>query len=293
MPRISLNKITNYLMFLILSAFSAGCMYIFSVTLVSRLQGDTPSPIIPWTTLQIGFVLLVIPFLGKRIYAKVVDVQEDVELPGGAALFVGFLQGLLYGGTLLIIAGAVIFCTGAERLLDPAIPRYTLIALAVTGCAGAFYAQKKVARKARLWLLLALICQFVTISTMRQLLGLFPLKYDYRTEEFAEKSMPLADKTVIEKLIPDGANKIHLYGTRGDHARIQCNTTLEKIKQFAEAQKYSIETASADDFILTDNKNAVFHFNVKSGVLSGYFKHDGLPETLRRPENAKKMPVNK
>ena len=79
-------------------------------------------------------------------------------------------------------------------------------------------------------LLLALIAQFVTLSALRQLLGLFPLKFDYTVAEINLEKMPLADKNLVNWLVPDGAKNIHIYGTRGEEARVQCQVTAEQLK---------------------------------------------------------------
>ena len=284
MNKLTLNRITNYLMFATLTIFTGGCLYLFIMMLVSRLQGDTPSPVIPWTTLQIGFVLIIVPFFAKRIYAKVVDAPEDVELPRNAALFVGFLQGLLYGGTVLIIAGAGLFCFAAERLFDHNITYYALTCLGLTGLAGVYYAPLRISRKARLWLLLALIAQFVTISTMRQLLGLYPLKFDYRTETLDLKKMPFADKGIVNWLIPDGAENIHLYGIRGDEARVQCQIDEAGLKKFAQKHKFELPETTPNEFVFGNNEFIIFIYNRKNNTLSGYFKRDGLPAKLRKNE---------
>lgn len=292
MQNLSLNKITNYLMFLTLSLFAAACLYIFSVMLISRLQGDTPNPVIPWTTLQVGFVLLVIPFIGKRIYAKVVAVPEEVTLPRPAALFVGMLNGLLYGGALLIILTAIIFCTEPIRLLADNVAKYAGIILAVSALAGAAIAPQRVSRKARLWLLLALVCQFVMLSTVRQLLGLYPFKYDYTVEEVDFKKMPLVEKQIVEWLIPEGAKNIHIYGTRASHSRAECNATMEQIKNFAAKHKFELPEAPANEFVFGNNEFLIFIYNQQTTRLLGYFKRDGLPQNLKKPET-KPAPVEK
>lgn len=292
MQNFSFNKVTNYLMFLTLSLFAAACLYIFSVMLISRLQGDTPSPVIPWTTLQVGFVLLVIPFIGKRIYAKVVAVPEEVTLPRPAALFVGLLNGLLYGGALLIILTAVIFCTDPIRLLADNVAKYAGIILAVSALAGAAIAPQRVSRKARLWLLLALICQFVMLSTVRQLLGLYPFKYDYNVEVVDFKKMPLVEKQIIEWLVPEGAKNIHIYGTRASHSRAECNATMEQIRNFAAKHKFELPVNPANEFVFGNNEFLIFIYNQQTASLLGYFKREGLPPSLKKPDT-KPAPVEK
>ena len=292
MKNLSFSKITNYLMFLTLSLFAAACLYIFSVVLISRLQGDTPSPVIPWTTLQIGFVLLIIPFIGKRIYAKVVNVPEEVALPRPAAIFVGLLNGLLYGGALLIICTAVIFCTDPLRRLADNIAKYAGIILLACGLAGIVAAPQRVARKARLWLLLALICQFVILSTARQLLGLYPFKYDYTVESVDLKKMPLVEKPIVEWLIPEGAKNIHIYGTRASHSRVECTVPMEQIKKFAAKHKFELPENPAAEFIFGNNEFLIFIYNQQNGLLLGYFKRDGLPPHLRK-KDAKIAPAEK
>lgn len=282
MQKISLNTITNYLMFLTLCLFSAGCLFLFSVLLISRLQGDSPSPVIPWTTLQIGFVLIIVPFVGKRLFAKIVAAPEEVELPRNAGFFVGFLQGLLYGGSILVIAGIWLFCFNTERLFSHDLTYYSLVILGVCGVAGMFFAPVRVARKARLWLLLALISQFVTISTLRQLLGLVQLKFDYKVSEIDLAKMPLADKHLVNWLVPDGAKNIHIYGTRGEEARVQCQVTAEQLKAFAEKYKLDLPEIDRKEFAFGNNETVAFIYNRETGVLVGIFKRNGLPANLRR-----------
>lgn len=292
MKNLSFSKITNYLMFLTLSLFAAACLYIFSVVLISRLQGNSPSPVIPWTTLQIGFVLLIIPFIGKRIYAKVIDVPEEVSLPRPAAIFVGLLNGLLYGGALLIICTAVIFCTDPLRLLADNIAKYAGIILLACGLAGIVAAPQRVARKARLWLLLALICQFVILSTARQLLGLYPFKYDYTVESVDLKKMPLVEKPIVEWLIPEGAKNIHIYGIRASHSRAECTVSMEQLKKFAAKHKFELPENPAGEFIFGNNEFLIFIYNQQNGLLLGYFKRDGLPPHLKK-KDAKIVPAEK
>ncbi len=282
MNRLTLNRITNYLMFATLCLFTAGCLYLFIMMLVSRLQGDTPSPVIPWTTLQIGFVLIVVPFFGKRLFFKIVEAPEDVELPREAGLFVGLLQGLLYGGTLLILAGAGLFCFDPIRLFDHKIFYWAMATLALTGFAGICYAPVRIARKARLWLLLALIAQFVTLSTMRQLLGLYPLKYDYQVAVADPEKMPLADKGIINWMIPDGAENIHLYGVRGDHSRVKCQVSAEQLKAFAAKHKFELPQDDKEEIVFGNNEFIIFIYNRKTMTLTGLFIRGGLPEQLRR-----------
>ena len=289
MNKLTLNRITNYLMFATLCLFTAGCLYLFSVLLISRLQGDTPSPVIPWTTLQIGFVLIVIPFFGKRLFYKIVEAPEEVELPRGTGLFVGFLQGLLYGGTLLILVGAGLFCFAPIRLFDHNIFYWAIAALALTGFAGICYAPVRVARKTRLWLLLALIAQFVTISTIRQLLGLYPLKYDYQGENADPEKMPLASKGIIELMIPEGAENIHLYGIRGDQTRVKCQVTAEQLKAFAAKHKLELPQDDKEEIVFGNNEYTIFIYNRKSNTLTGLYKRNGLPEQLRRKAPADKQ----
>ena len=292
MQQLSFNKITNYLMFLTLSLFAAACLYVFSVILISRLQGDTPSPVIPWTTLQVGFVLLIIPFFAKRIFAKVVAAPEEVTLPRPAALFVGLLNGLLYGGALLIILTAVIFCTNPLRLLADDVSKYAGIILGLTGLAGVVLAPQRVARKTRLWLLLALICQFVSISNARQLLGLYPFKYDYTVETVDMKKMPLVEKQVVEWLIPEGAKNIHIHGIRATHSRAECTVTMEQIKKFAAKHKFELPENPAKEFVFGNNEFLIFIYNQQTASLLGYFQRDGLPPSLKRPDT-KPAPVEK
>lgn len=292
MQNLSFNKITNYLMFLTLSLFAAACLYIFSMGLISRLQGNDPSPVIPWTTLQVGFILIVIPFIGKRIYAKVVAVPDEVTLPRPAALFVGLLNGLLYGGALLIILTAIIFCTDPIRLLADNTAKYAGLVLAASGIAGIAVAPHQVARKARLWLLLALICQFVTLSTARQLLGLYPFEYDYTTAERDLKKMPLVEKQIVEWLIPDGAKNIRIHGIRAGFSRSECTVTMEQIKAFAAKHKFELPENPANEFAFGNNEFLVYVYNQQTGVLQGYFRRDGLPANLIRPDT-KPAPVEK
>lgn len=289
MNKLTLNRITNYLMFATLCLFTAGCLYLFSVLLISRLQGNTPSPVIPWTTLQVGFVLIVIPFFGKRLFYKIVEAPEEVELPRGASLFVGFLQGLLYGGTLLILVGTGLFCFDPMRLFDHNIFYWAIAALALTGFAGICYAPVRVARKTRLWLLLALIAQFVTISTIRQLLGLYPLKYDYQVEFADPEKMPLASKGIIELMIPEGAEDIHLYGIRGDQTRVKCQVTAEQLKAFAAKHKLELPQDDKEEIVFGNNEFTIFIYNRKSNTLTGLYKRNGLPEQLRRKAPADKQ----
>lgn len=289
MNRLTLNRITNYLMFATLCLFTAGCLYLFSVLLISRLQGDTPSPVIPWTTLQIGFVLIVVPFFGKRLFYKIVEAPEEVELPRGAGLFVGFLQGLLYGGTLLVLAGAGLFCFAPLRLFDHNLFYWALATLALTGFAGICYAPVRVARKTRLWLLLALIAQFVTLSTMRQLLGLYPLKYDYQVEFADPAKMPLASKGIIELMIPEGAEKIHLYGVRGNQTRVKCQASAEQLKAFAAKHKFELPQDDKEEIIFGDKEYTIFIYNRKNNTLTGLYSRNKLPEQLRRKEPAAKQ----
>ena len=289
MNKLTLNRITNYLMFATLCLFTAGCLYLFSVLLISRLQGNTPSPVIPWTTLQVGFVLIVIPFFGKRLFYKIVEAPEEVELPRGASLFVGFLQGLLYGGTLLILVGTGLFCFDPMRLFDHNIFYWAIAALALTGFAGICYAPVRVARKTRLWLLLALIAQFVTISTIRQLLGLYPLKYDYQVENADPEKMPLASKGIIELMIPEGAENIHLYGIRGDQTRVKCQVTAEQLKAFAAKHKLELPQDDKEEIVFGNNEFTIFIYNRKSNTLTGLYKRNGLPEQLRRKTPADKQ----
>ncbi len=289
MNRSTLNRITNYLMFATLCLFTAGCLYLFSVLLISRLQGDTPSPVIPWTTLQIGFVLIVVPFFGKRLYYKIVDAPEEVELPRGAGLFVGFLQGLLYGGTLLVLAGAGLFCFAPMRLFDHNLFYWALATLALTGFAGICYAPVRVARKTRLWLLVALIAQFVALSTMRQLLGLYPLKYDYQVEFADPAKMPLASKGIIELMIPEGAENIHLYGVRGNQTRVKCQASAEQIKAFTAKHKFELPQDDKEEIIFGDKEYTIFIYNRKSNTLTGLYCRNKLPEQLRRKDPAVKQ----
>ena len=290
MQKISLNTITNYLMFLTLCLFSAGCLFLFSVMLISRLQGDNPSPTIPWTTLQVGFVLIIVPFIAKRLFAKVIAAPEEVQLPAGAGIFVGFLQGLLYGGAILVVGGIALFCFNPQRLFSHDLFYYSMIVLGVTGAVGAFFAPVHVARKARLWLLLALIAQFVTLSALRQLLGLVQLKFDYAVAEINLEKMPLADKNLVNWLVPEGAKDIHIYGIRGEEARVQCKVTAEQLNAFAKKYKFELPETDSREFAFGNNETAVFIYNRDSGVLIGFFKRSGLPENLRRetkPEEKK------
>ena len=292
MQNLSFNKITNYLMFLTLSLFAAACLYIFSMGLISRLQGNDPSPVIPWTTLQVGFILIVIPFIGKRIYAKVVAVPDEVTLPRPAALFVGLLNGLLYGGALLIILTAIIFCTDPIRLLADNTAKYAGLVLAASGIAGIAVAPHQVARKARLWLLLALICQFVTLSTARQLLGLYPFKYDYSVEEVDLKKMPLVEKQIVEWLIPDGAKNIRIHGIRAGFSRSECTVTMEQLKAFAAKHKFELPENPPNEFAFGNNEFLVYVYNQQTNLLLGYFRRDGLPPHLKKPDT-KPAPVEK
>ena len=284
MQKLSLNKITNYLMFITLSLFAAACLYIFAAVLFGRLQGDDPNPMIPWTTLQIGFVLIVVPFIGKRIYAKVVNAPDEVTLPKIAAVFVGMLNGFLYGGTVLILATAVLFCTDPARLLGEDVAKTAFIILGACGVGGMCLAPQKVARKTRLWLLVALIAQFVTLSTARQLLGLYPMKYDYTVEKLDLKKMPLADRTHIRFLIPEGAKNIHIHGIRATLAKSECVVSMEQVKKFAEQHKFELPENPGNEFVFGNNEFVVFVYNQQTGTLLGYFKRDGLPENLKKPQ---------
>ena len=284
MPKLPLSKITNYLIFLTLSLFAAACLFIFAVVLVGRFQGDNPNPMIPWTTLQIGFVLIVVPFFGKRIFAKVVNAPEEVTLPRPAALFVGMLSGLLYGGAILILATAALFCIDPARLLGNDVAKTALIILGVCAAAGMCFPPEKVARKTRLWILVALVAQFVTISTARQLLGLYPMEYDYKVEEIDLKQMPLADRGHIKWLIPEGAKNIHIYGIRATYGKSSCNVSMEQVKKFAEQNKFELPENPGNEFVFGNNEFVVFIYNQQTGTLLGYFKRDGLPENLKKPQ---------
>ena len=144
--------------------------------------------------------------IGKKIFSKVVDAREDVEIPRSAAVFVGMLRGLLYGGALLVIGGAALFCISPERLLSGEVSSVAWGVLIVSGSAGLFFPPQVVARRTRLWLLLTLVCQFVMLSTMRQMLGLYPLKFEYSVESADLSKMPLLDKNIVSKLLPPGSN---------------------------------------------------------------------------------------
>lgn len=287
MPKLSFNTITNYLIFLTLSLFAAACLFLFAVMIVGRFQGDTPNPMIPWTTLQVGFVLLVVPFFGKRIFAKVVKAPEEVTLPRPAALFVGMLSGLLYGGAILILATAVLFCIEPARLLGDDVAKTAFIILGITAVAGMFLAPQKVARKARLWLLVALIAQFVTISTARQLLGLYPMEYNYKVEKIDLKQMPLADRNHIKWLIPEGAKNIHIHGVRASFGKSKCTVSMEQVKKFMDLHKFKILLDNGNEFVFGDNKFVVFLYNQKTGELAGSFQLDGLPKKPQTPAPVK------
>ena len=287
MPKLSFNTITNYLIFLTLSLFAAACLFLFAVMIVGRFQGDTPNPMIPWTTLQVGFVLLVVPFFGKRIFAKVVKAPEEVTLPRPAALFVGMLSGLLYGGAVLIIATAALFCIDPARLLGDDVAKTALIILGITAVTGMFLAPQKVARKARLWLLVALIAQFVTISTARQLLGLYPMEYNYKVEKIDLKQMPLADRNHIKWLIPEGAKNIHIHGVRASFGKSKCTVSMEQVKKFMDLHKFKKLLDNGNEFVFGDDKFVVFLYNQKTGELAGSFQLDGLPKKPQTPEPVK------
>ena len=285
MLKLPLNKITNYLIFLTLSLFAAACLFIFAAVLVGRFQGDTPNPMIPWTTLQIGFVLIVVPFFGKRIFAKVVNAPEEVTLPKIAAFFVGLLNGFLYGGAILILATAAMFCIDPARLLGDDVAKTALIILGGCGFIGMCFPPERVARKARLWLLVALVAQFVTISTARQLLGLYPMEYDYEVEKIDLKQMPLADRVHIKWLIPEGAKNIHIYGIRATYGKSSCTVSMEQVKKFAEQNKFELPENPSNEFVFGNNEFVVFIYNQQTGILLGYFRRDGLPENLKKPQD--------
>lgn len=284
MPRnLSFNKVTNYLMFGTLSLFTAACLYFFSVTLISRLQGSNPSPVIPWTTLHIGFILIIVPLFGKKIFYKVVEAPEDVALSANAGVFVGFLRGLLYGGTVLVLGAVLLFCVDVERLLlDKNVPKAAYVILGISGCAGAFFYPSRVARKTRLWLLLTLICQFVMLSTIRQMLGLYPLRFQYSAESMQNASMPLLDPLIIEKLIPAGAEKINVRGVRGgkNEVAIQCRISREKVDAFIKSHKYQLRGESSNGFSFGDNQRLLFNYNEAAQELFGVFQDGGLPKAL-------------
>ena len=163
---------------------------------------------------------------------------------------------------------------------------YALAVLGVTGAAGIFYAPSRIARKARLWLLLALIAQFVTLSTIRQLLGLAPLNFDYTVQLPDPGKMPLAGKDVVNLLVPDDAENIHIYGTRGVETRVQCKVDGEGLKKFAQKHKFELPENTGKEFVFGNNEFVIFIYNPNTQILTGYFKRDGLPEKLRRPEKA-------
>ncbi len=284
MPKLSFNKITNYLIFLTLSLFAATCLFIFAVMIVGRFQGDNPNPMIPWTTLQVGFVLIVVPFFGKRIFAKVVNAPEEVTLPRPASLFVGMLSGLLYGGAILILATAALFCTDPARLLGDDVAKTAFIILGVTAVIGMFLAPQRVSRKARLWLLVALIAQFVSISTARQLLGLYPMEYDYKVEELDLKKMPLADRNHTRWLIPEGAKNIHIHGVRASFGKVQCTVSMEQVKKFMDQYKLKILLDNGNEIVFGNDEFVVFIYNQQTKVLAGSFRRDGLPENLKKPQ---------
>ena len=204
-------------------------------------------------------------------------------------MFVGFLQGLLYGGTLLVLAGAGLFCFAPMRLFDHNLFYWALAALALTGFAGICYAPVRVARKTRLWLLVALIAQFVALSTMRQLLGLYPLKYDYQVEFADPAKMPLASKGIIELMIPEGAENIHLYGVRGNQTRVKCQASAEQIKAFTAKHKFELPQDDKEEIIFGDKEYTIFIYNRKSNTLTGLYCRNKLPEQLRRKDPAAKQ----
>ena len=284
MSKITLNQVTNYLMFLTLSLFTAVCLYFFSVLLISRLQGDDPSPMIPWTTLHVGFVLLIIPMVGKKIFNKVVEVKEDVEIPRSAAVFVGMLRGLLFGGALLVLGGAAMFCISPERLLAGDVSSVAWGILIVTGSAGLFFPPQVVARRTRLWLLLTLVCQFVMISTMRQMLGLYPLKFEYSVESADLSKMPLLDKSIVSKLLPPGAREIKLTGRRGSNGevRLHCRVQPEDIETFIQINKYILPENRGAEFSFGNNKDIVFVYNSEISLLQAIYRAAGLPANLLR-----------
>ena len=284
MSKITLNQATNYLMFLTLSLFTAICLYFFSVLLISRLQGDDPSPMIPWTTLHVGFVLLIIPMIGKKIFSKVVDAREDVEIPRSAAVFVGMLRGLLYGGALLVIGGAAMFCISPERLLSGEVSSVAWGVLIVSGSAGLFFPPQVVARRTRLWLLLTLVCQFVMLSTMRQMLGLYPLKFEYSVESADLSKMPLLDKNIVSKLLPPGAGEIKLSGRRGSagEVRMQCRVQPKDLETFIQLNKYILPENRGSEYSFGNNKDIVFIYNSETSFLQGFYCAPGLPAKLLR-----------
>ena len=286
--KLSFSKVTNYLMFGTLSLFTAACLYFFSVTLISRMQGDNPSPVIPWTTLHIGFILIIVPLLGKKIFYKVVEAPEDVALGANAGIFVGLLRGLLYGGTVLVLGAVVLFCVDVERLLlDSNVPKAAYVILGISGCAGAFFYPTRVARKTRLWLLLTLICQFVMLSTIRQMLGLYPLKFRYSVESMQGASMPLLDPMIAEKLIPAGAENINVRGVRGgkNEVAMQCSISREKVDAFIKSHKYQLRGESRNGFSFGDNKRTLFNYNESRQELFGVFQDNGLPKALIHQKN--------
>lgn len=284
MSKITLNQVTNYLMFLTLSLFTAICLYFFSVMLISRLQGDNPSPMIPWTTLHVGFVLLIIPMIGKKIFNKVVEAKEDVELPRGAGVFVGLIRGLLYGGALLVVGGAAMFCLAPEKLLQGEVSSVAWGVLIVTGCAGVFFPPQMVARRTRLWLLLTVVCQFVMLSTMRQLLGLYPLKFEYDMESADLSRMPLLDKNSASKILPPGAENVEISGVRGSdgEVRLHCRVQAKDLETFIQMNKYTFPENRGTEFTFGDNKCAVFVYNSETSLLQGFYRVSGLPEKLLR-----------
>lgn len=283
-----LNHITNYLMFLTLSLFASICLYFFSVMLISRLQGDDPSPNIPWTTLHVGFVLLIIPFVGKRLFAKIVGVKEDVELPRSAGVFVGMLRGLLYGGTLLVLGGAAFFCFAPEKLMAGELTRLAWGILIITGVLGVFFPPLTVARRTRLWLLVTLVSQFVMISTMRQMLGLYPFKFEYVQENIALDKMPLLDKKIAEKLLPVGASSIKVWGECTRETHVKCKVAPKDLELFITANKYMITQKSDKISSFGDNKHVIFIYNGETNILEGVFRNEGLPKNVIRPEPEKK-----
>ena len=284
MSKITLNQVTNYLMFLTLSLFTAVCLYFFSVMLISRLQGDNPSPMIPWTTLHVGFVLLIIPMIGKKIFNKVVEAKEDVELPRGAGVFVGLIRGLLYGGAVLVVGGAVLFCLAPEKLLQGEVSSVAWGVLIVTGAAGIFLPPQMVARRTRLWLLLTVVCQFVMLSTMRQMLGLYPLRFEYDMEAADFSKMPLLDKNIASKVLPPGAGDVKISGMRGSdgEVRVHCRVSSKDLETFIQMNKYTLPEKRGTEYSFGDNKNAVFIYNGETSQLQGFYRVSGLPEKLLR-----------
>ena len=284
MPKLSFKYLTDYLIFLTLSFFSGVCLYLFSVMIISRLQGDQPSASVPWTTLQVAFVVFVIPFIGRRIYHKVVLAGEEVVLPRIAGWFVGALRGALWGGALLTLGCAALLLSAPEKLFEPPVKNLALAVIVISVGAGACYPPVQISRKFRLWLLIALIAQFVMISAMRNMLGLSYLRIDYSCSSIDAEKMPMLSAELIARLLPPDARDIRITGRGGLTAELRgnCKTDLAAVKLFAENNNYKLPEKTDGEFAFSDNKIIVFIFDPGNNTLSFLFKAAGLEEHLIR-----------